>query len=84
MDWAEITLQTINLPFLKLLRWKLKSIFELAENLSLVLIKLDTELGLAQPQLVFNIITITLNKSYENKNIHILRAHWRVPRGLKV
>ena len=32
---------------------KLKSIFELAENLSLVLTKLDTELGLAQPQLVF-------------------------------
>ena len=31
---------------------KLKSIFELAENLSLVLTKLDTELGLAQPQLV--------------------------------
>ena len=31
---------------------KLKTIFELAENLSLVL-KLDTELGLAQPQLVF-------------------------------
>ena len=32
---------------------KFKSIFELAENLSLVLTKLDTELGLAQPQLVF-------------------------------
>ena len=31
----------------------MKSIFELAENLSLVLTKLDTELGLAQPQLVF-------------------------------
>ena len=31
---------------------KLKSIFELAENLSLVLTKLDTELGLAPPQLV--------------------------------
>ena len=31
---------------------KLKSIFELAENLSLVLTKLATELGLAQPQLV--------------------------------
>ena len=31
---------------------KLKSIFELAENLSLALTKLDTELGLAQPQLV--------------------------------
>ena len=31
---------------------KLKSIFEIAENLSLVLTKLDTELGLAQPQLV--------------------------------
>ena len=30
----------------------MKSIFELAENLSLVLTKLDTELGLAQPQLV--------------------------------
>ena len=30
---------------------KLKSIFELAENLSLVPTKLDTELGLAQPQL---------------------------------
>ena len=28
------------------------SIFELAENLSLALTKLDTELGLAQPQLV--------------------------------
>ena len=33
---------------------KLKSIFELAENLSLVLTKLDTELGLAQPQLVLS------------------------------
>ena len=32
---------------------KLKSIFELAENLSLVLTKLDNELGLAQPQLVY-------------------------------
>ena len=31
---------------------KLKSVFDLAENLSLVLTKLDTELGLAQPQLV--------------------------------
>ena len=31
---------------------KFKSIFELAENLSLVLTKLDNELGLAQPQLV--------------------------------
>ena len=31
---------------------KFKSIFELAENLSLVLTKLDYELGLAQPQLV--------------------------------
>ena len=31
---------------------KLKSIFELAENLNLVLTQLDTELGLAQPQLV--------------------------------
>ena len=30
----------------------MKSIFELAENLSLILAKLDTELGLAQPQLV--------------------------------
>jgi len=30
----------------------LKSIFELSENLSIVLTKLDTELGLAQPQLV--------------------------------
>ena len=30
----------------------MKSIFELASNLTLVLIKLDTELGLAQPQLV--------------------------------
>ena len=30
----------------------MKSIFELAENLSFVLTKLDTELGLAQPQLV--------------------------------
>ena len=30
----------------------MKSIFELAENLSLVLTKLDPELGLAQPQLV--------------------------------
>ena len=28
---------------------KLKSIFELAENLSLVLTKLDTELGLGKP-----------------------------------
>ena len=33
-------------------RVPLKSIFELVENLSLVLTKLDTELGLAQPQLV--------------------------------
>ena len=32
---------------------KLMSIFELTENLSLVLTKLDYELGLAQPQLVF-------------------------------
>ena len=32
---------------------KLKAIFVLAENLSLVLTKLNTELGLAQPQLVF-------------------------------
>ena len=38
---------------------KLKSIFELAENLSLVLTKLDTELGLAQPQLVFTNILST-------------------------
>ena len=30
----------------------MKSIFELASNLTLVLTKLDTELGLAQPQLV--------------------------------
>ena len=30
----------------------MKSILDLAENLSLVLTKLDTELGLAQPQLV--------------------------------
>ena len=29
-----------------------KSIFEIAVNLSLVLTKLDTELGIAQPQLV--------------------------------
>ena len=29
-----------------------KSIFELTENLSLVLTKLDHELGLAQPQLI--------------------------------
>ena len=36
---------------------KFKSIFELAENLSLVLTKLDTELGLAQPQLVFVLVT---------------------------
>ena len=34
----------------------MKSIFELAENLSLVLTKLDTELGLAQPQLVVQVI----------------------------
>ena len=32
---------------------KLKSIFRLAENLSLVFIKLDTELCLAKPQLVY-------------------------------
>ena len=32
---------------------KLKSIFELAEILSLVLLKLDTKLGLAKPQLVY-------------------------------
>ena len=31
---------------------KLKAIFVLAENLSLVLTKLNTELGLAQPHLV--------------------------------
>ena len=31
---------------------KFKSLFELAENLSFVLTKLETELGLAQPQLV--------------------------------
>ena len=31
---------------------KAKSIFELAENLSLVLTKLENDLGLAQPQLV--------------------------------
>ena len=41
-----------NLNFLRPIG-KLKSIFDLAENLSLVLTKLDTELGLAQPQLVF-------------------------------
>ena len=35
---------------------KLMSIYELAENLSLVFTKLDTELGLAQPQLVIIII----------------------------
>ena len=34
----------------------MKSIFELASNLSLVLTKLDTELGLAQPQLVTIIV----------------------------
>ena len=32
----------------------MKSIFELAENLSLVLTKLDNEIGIAQPQLVFS------------------------------
>ena len=32
---------------------KLKFIFELEENLSLVLIMLDTELGLAKPQLAY-------------------------------
>ena len=32
---------------------KFKSMFELAENLSIVLTKLDNELGLAQPQLVY-------------------------------
>ena len=32
---------------------KLKFIFELEENLCLVLIMLDTELGLAKPQLVY-------------------------------
>ena len=39
----------------------MKSIFELASNLTLVLTKLDTELGLAQPQLVllfFSDVTI--------------------------
>ena len=44
-----------NLNFLRPIE-KLKSIFELAENLSLVLTKLDTELGLAHPQLVMSII----------------------------
>ena len=34
---------------------KFKSIFELAENLSLVLAKLDTELGLALPKLVLGV-----------------------------
>ena len=34
----------------------LKSFYELEENLSLVLTKLDTELGLAQPQLVSNFL----------------------------
>ena len=33
---------------------KKKTIFEIAENLGLVLTKLDTELGLAQPQLVLH------------------------------
>ena len=48
-----------NLNFLRPIG-KLKSIFYLAENLSLVLTKLDTELGLAQPQLVsiFNYMMI--------------------------
>ena len=41
---------------------KLKSIFELAENLSLVLTKLDTELGLAQPQLVFFLFLKIIDK----------------------
>ena len=41
----------LNLIFLRPMG-KMKSIFELASNLTLVLTKLDTELGLAQPQLV--------------------------------
>ena len=44
---------------------KLKSIFELAENLTLVLTKLDTELGLAQPQLVANVIRETTDRHIE-------------------
>ena len=39
---------------------KLKSIFELTENLSLVLTKLDTELGLAQPQLVNSVNSLPI------------------------
>ena len=37
----------------------MKSVFNLAENLSLVLTKLDAELGLAQPQLVIIINTFS-------------------------
>ena len=45
---------------------KMKSIFELASNLTLVLTKLDTELGLAQPQLVSNIDTHILFWTFPN------------------
>ena len=45
----------------------MKFIFELAENLSLVLTKLDYELGLAQPQLVSFLMT-TIVESDDNED----------------
>ena len=47
---------------------KLKIIFELAENLSLVITKLDTELGLAQPQLVFSFFGLGNQKIGHKEN----------------
>ena len=47
-----MTLHEEGLIFLNLNFWR--NNFELAENLSLVLTKLDNELGLAQPQLVLD------------------------------
>ena len=49
---------------------KLKSIFEPAENFSLVLTKLDTELGLTQPQLV-----VSIHNSITSEEYHIILVY---------
>ena len=62
---------------------KLKTIFELTENLSLVLTKLDTELGLAQPQLVENIFNVCrkyiqcILKVYSMYTVSIFNVYWK-------
>ena len=52
------------------------SIFELAENLILVLTKLDTEHGLAQPQLVTNYNLYDFLWLKMNKPIWVFTFHY--------